>query len=91
MAACKWVEQRNGAASSRWQDEAVKRGGPEFAWQSYLWTGTVQHVASVAAGFCTEAQLETAREGTRVMDQNRARPADVGASSDDWDCAIKVS
>ncbi len=52
------------SVSSRAQDEVVKRGEPEFAWQSYLWSGTLQHVAKqlIAAGFCTEAQLEKALE-----------------------------
>jgi SAM-dependent methyltransferase len=52
------------SVSSRAQDEVMKRGEPEFAWQSYLWSGTLQHVAKqlVAAGFCTKAQLEEARE-----------------------------
>lgn len=52
------------SVSSHAQDEVVKRGDKEFAWQSYLWSGTLQHVATqlVAAGFCTEVQLEEARK-----------------------------
>lgn len=50
--------------SSRAQDEVVNRDEPEFARQSYLWSGTLQHVAQqlIAAGFCTEVQLEEALE-----------------------------
>jgi ubiquinone/menaquinone biosynthesis C-methylase UbiE len=46
------------------QDEVVQRGAPEFAWKSFLWTGTLEHVAGqlVAAGFCTKAQLKEALE-----------------------------
>lgn len=50
--------------SSSAQDEVLKRGEPAFAWQSFLWTGALEHVAKplVAAGFCTEAQLNEALE-----------------------------
>ncbi|HEX4032685.1 MAG TPA: methyltransferase domain-containing protein [Terracidiphilus sp.] len=72
--------------SSCAQDEVVKRGEPEFAWQSYLWTGTLQHVAEqlVAAGFCTEAQLQIAREvydpwvRTELVQQTLAMRATIG-------------
>ncbi len=52
------------SASSRAPDEVVKRGEPEFARQSYLWSGTLQHVSGqlVAAGLCTEVQLKEALE-----------------------------
>lgn len=74
------------SVSSCAQDEVVKRGEPEFAWQSYLWTGTLQHVAKqlVAAGFCTEVQLETARGiyeswvRTELVQQTLALRATIG-------------
>lgn len=74
------------SVSSCAQDEVVKRGEPEFAWQSYLWTGTLQHVAKqlVAAGFCTEAQLKTARGvyeswvRTELVQQTLALRATIG-------------
>jgi hypothetical protein len=42
----------------------VKRGEPEFAWKSFLWTGTLEHVGKqlVAAWFRTESQLKKAHE-----------------------------
>jgi SAM-dependent methyltransferase len=75
------------SVSSRAQDEVVKRGEPEFAWQSYLWTGALQHVAKqlVAAGFCTEVQLEIAREvydswvRTELFQQTLALRATIGS------------
>ena len=74
------------SVSSCAQDEVVKRGEPEFAWQSYLWTGTLQHVGKqlVATGFCTETQLETAREvyeswvRTELVQQTLALRATIG-------------
>jgi SAM-dependent methyltransferase len=72
--------------SSRAQDEILKRGEPQFAWQSFLWSGTLQHVAMqlVAAGFCTETQLETARAAydswvrTDLVQQTLALRATIG-------------
>lgn len=74
------------SVSSRAQDEAMKRGEPEFAWQSYLWSGTLQHVARqlIAAGFCTESQLQEAQEKynawvkTGLVRQTLAMRATVG-------------
>ena len=74
------------SVSSHAQDEVVKRGEPEFAWKSFLWTGTLEHVAKqlVAAGFCTEAQLEKAYERynswvrTDLIKQTLAMRAAIG-------------
>lgn len=72
--------------SSRAQDEVLKRGEPEFAWRSYLWSGTLQHVGNqlIATGFCTAAQLEEARERydswvrTDLVKQTLAMRAAIG-------------
>jgi SAM-dependent methyltransferase len=74
------------SVSSRAQDEVVRRGEPDFAWQSYLWSGTLQQVEKqlVEAGFCTEAQLELARKvygswvGTELVQQTLALRATIG-------------
>jgi SAM-dependent methyltransferase len=68
------------------QDEVVKCGDPEFEKMSYLWTGTLRHLAGqlVAAGFCTEAQLEAAGDRyeawarTGLVKQTLAMRATVG-------------
>lgn len=74
------------SVSSRAQDEVLKRGEPEFPWQSYLWSGTLQQVANqlIAAGFCTAVQLEKARERydswvrTELIKQTLAMRATIG-------------
>lgn len=68
------------------QDEVVNRGDPEFEKLSYLWSGTLRHLAGqlVAAGFCTESQLEEAGERydtwvrTELLKQTLAMRAAVG-------------
>jgi SAM-dependent methyltransferase len=47
---------------SRVQDEIVERGGPEFDERTTLWSEVIENVGGqlVAAGFCTEFQLEGA-------------------------------
>jgi SAM-dependent methyltransferase len=74
------------SVSSCAQDEVMKRGQPEFAWQSFLWSGTLQHLTPqlVAAGFCTEIQLEQAHEKydswvrTELVKQTLALRATIG-------------
>lgn len=74
------------SVDSRELDEVVKRGEPEFAMRSFLWAGTLEHLAGqlVAAGFCTTAQLEEARERyaswvrTDLIKQTLAMRATIG-------------
>jgi ubiquinone/menaquinone biosynthesis C-methylase UbiE len=49
---------------NRMQDEVVERGGPEFAERTALWSEVIENVGGqlATAGFCTELQLEEARE-----------------------------
>ena len=49
---------------SRTQDEVAERGGPEFAERAALWSEVIDNVRGhlATAGFCTEFQLEEARE-----------------------------
>lgn len=70
------------------QDEVVKRGDPEFEKLSFLWSGTLRHLAGqlVAAGFCTVSQLEKACERyetwarTGLVKQTLAMQATVGTA-----------
>jgi SAM-dependent methyltransferase len=62
---------------SRAQDEVVERGEPEFAERTTLWSEVIGNVGGplAAAGFCTEFELDEAREcyyawaGTTLMRQ----------------------
>ena len=46
------------------QDEVVERGGPDFTERAGLWSEVIRNVGGqlAATGFCTESQLEQARE-----------------------------
>ena len=49
---------------SRMQDEVAERGGPEFAERTAVWSEVIENLGGqlATAGFCTEFQLEEARE-----------------------------
>ncbi len=71
---------------SRVQDEVVERGGPEFVERTALWSEVIKNVGEqlVTAGFCTELQLQEAREcydpwvKTELMKQTLAMRAISG-------------
>lgn len=54
--------------SSRVQDEVAKRGNPDFTERAALWSEVIENVGEQlsAAGFCTERQIEQARETYRL-------------------------
>lgn len=72
--------------STRAEDEVVKRGDPDFATRSFLWSGTIEHVTGqlIAAGFCTEGQLQEAHDKydtwvrTQLLKQTLAMQTTIG-------------